>query len=72
MISEQRNPIIDLIILKIKRLEELTPEEELIYLTEIEKLPKTEAVKIVQSEFPQLNGFSNRFNKSNPGSNDPA
>ena len=45
-------PPLESVILKIKRLSELTPEEEIVYLIHIEKMPEEEALKFVDAWYP--------------------
>ena len=44
-------PSLETVILKVKQLQDLTPEEELIYYTQIENIPEEEVIKILANSF---------------------
>ena len=49
--KKQHLPSLDNVILKVKQLQDLTPEEELVYYTQIENIPEEEAKKILANSF---------------------
>ena len=51
MTDKKSLPTLTAVIKKIKQLEDLTPEEELVYYTRIEKIPKEEAKRILANSF---------------------
>ena len=44
-------PSLETVILKVKQLQDLTPEEELVYYTQIENIPEEEVIKILANSF---------------------
>ena len=54
---KEPKPLLANIIVKVKNREELTPEEELVYLVYIEGLPEDKAIKLIFSWFDK-EGFT--------------